>query len=592
MFCRRILGLSLRQKRYLGSSSSGIPNNFTISSQPTKHNNTNNNNNKNTSFNLETHDIAETLQNDPNLELFYDAKTLNEVNNLNNPKPETFDPYDFSSLPTYTTPDNNITHSIDNEPQTMSTEDFMKMLAADNAESPDGIFFSDKENNHASGQTTDQFLESMIQNDTTISEEKVVSSSTPKPQPTNTIFPTTPNLELLEFLKRFEIPEHDILPNLKPIETIINTDLPLIVISKLTDPRLNLSIEKYIYDNFPDPKNPINRFARRLVLYKNSNCIVLGKNQNIFREVNLRLASTLSIPILRRFSGGGTVVHDLGNYNFSFMCNKNEFSRTGFTQELIQNWNQHDPHNLDHQLTVNDKGDMVRQIDLKKVSGSAFQISKGKSLHHGTMLLNSDLKTLGKLLKLNETRASNISDNATNSIPSPIVNTKISEDDFINIITTSFTNKFGLPTNLNVSKINKYDNLYLHKLGNVECQILKIDDLIDLPSEILETYNQLKSWDWIFGKSPKFNIKINLDNDSLKLKFFVDKGRIITLEYDKLDDNDTRLDSLIAALSNKDEVVNFSSKSLSMYIKESSLMKELSWHVDQSLNYGNIGISH
>ena len=53
----------------------------------------------------------------------------------------------------------------------------------------------------------------------------------------------------------------------------------------------NLSIEEYLMDNF-DP--PI------LILWKNSPCVVLGKNQNPWIECNLKLMKDENITLARR----------------------------------------------------------------------------------------------------------------------------------------------------------------------------------------------------------------------------------------------------------------------------------------------------
>lgn len=496
-----------------------------------------------------------------------------------------FDPFDLSDIP------------IDHEPaelkgeellsqsprdslnqyQTMPTEQFVKFmnkksLSSDNDPLTSDNFLSDMVNkkfdkeNHVVPNNRDNYFK-----DTTSCDEPWKRS------------------EMAEFVGNDDVAILNRQPKLKQLSDIINTELPLVIISKLTDPRLNLSLEKYIYDYLPDPREPVNRFAKRLLLYKNSSCIVVGKNQNIFREVNMRLASTYSIPILRRFSGGGTVVHDLGNMNFSFMSSKDEFSRTAFTNELVKKWNSNKY--TEFQLDINEKGDMVRKSDMKKVSGSAFQISKGRSLHHGTMLLNSDLKVLSKLLKIDPVRKANITDRATSSIPSPVTNTNIPPEVFIDVSVNSFLEKFGLPTNLE-SKINKhdFDNLKVLKTGNLEVQVLKINDLLDLPSEIWDTYKQLKSWDWIFGKTPRFQIVMSLDNNTLSLKFDVDKGRIISMEYDSKFENDNRLAELTTALSSKHTPVYFSTFSISKYIKDNQLLEEISWNIDQKVNLQNIGI--
>jgi lipoate-protein ligase A len=580
-----------------------LPPNFTISANSSlRHNNKNTTSNNEKGFDLNPADIADTLMHDPNLRDFYDRDTLKQIDNLKNPVDDySLDPYDLSNIPIYSNNENNtilnnneknnppfegvmntfsIPYTPNGEPQTMSTEDFIKMMAEENNVP---LPSSKGPTTASSSLTTDDYLSKMI-NDGSVIQNITVESNFIKKQSL-----------LTTFLEKDDVPKLTYIPKILQLRDTINTELPLIIISKFTDPRINLSIEKFIYENYPDPKNPINKFAKRLFLYKNSNCIVLGKNQNIYREINLRLASTYSIPVLRRFSGGGTVVHDLGNFNFSFICSKDDFSRTAFTSELIKSWNSsiNDLSNSKDffELDLNEKGDMVRKYDMKKVSGSAFQISKGKSLHHGTMLLNSNLKLLSKLLKLDENRKSNIIDRATDSIPSPVTNTNLSSNNFIQLCANSFVKKYGVPTNLK-SKLDKlnYDNLELIRIDNIEVQILKIDDLMKLPDEVLETYNQLKSWDWIFGKTPRFKMKMSLDNDKINLTFDIDKGRVISLEYDLKDESDKRLNNLINALTQKDTVVTFSSHSINKFIADKNLQKELTWNIDQSLNYKNIGI--
>lgn len=558
-----------------------LPPNFTISSTVLEKNS---NKKSKESFDLNPKDIANTLEYDPNLTYFYDTETLSDIEKLKNgsenDQEEINDPFDLSNIQVTKLDSSSLsTLSPDvlSEPKTMSTEDFIKMMSS----APSNPLSIDDKSD-VEIPSTDTYLSEMVQN--------------VNPQLSSNSIREKPDSPILNFLVKDDIPSTSKMPKHISLNNILTTELPLVIVSRLTDPRINLSIEKFIYDTYPNPKDPLNKFAKRLFLYKNSNCIVLGKNQNIFKEVNLHLASTYSIPILRRFSGGGTVVHDLGNYNFSFMCSKDEFSRTAFTTEFIKYWNDYlltNPNVSSFELDINEKGDMIRKSDQKKISGSAFQISKGKSLHHGTMLLNSDLKTLSKLLKIDSDRLSSITDRATDSIPSPVINTNMDENSFLEICIQSFVNKFGVPTNLS-NKINnmKVDNLDLVRENNIECQILKIDNLTDLPLEIRETYEQLKDWNWIFGKSPKFQMEFTLDNGLLTMKFEINQGKVISLEYDKFDPNDTRLDGLITAISINDPVIYFSSPSISKYISDPKLKKEIAWRIDQCLDYMNIGIQH
>ncbi|KAG7863202.1 hypothetical protein KL939_000521 [Ogataea angusta] len=354
---------------------------------------------------------------------------------------------------------------------------------------------------------------------------------------------------------------------LQDIATIKN---PLTVISEFNDPRLNLAIEKFIYDQMPDPL--ANSRSRRLVLYKNSPCVVIGKNQNPFREINFKEATIHGIPILRRYSGGGTVVHDLGNFNFSYMSSRQSFSRVEFTNALNHEINQLVGLDIGYDapkfsLTTNDRGDIISSSSLKKVSGSAYQVSRGKSLHHGTMLLKSDLKMLSALLKLTEERKASIQDKSTDSIPSPVENLELSDTLFQFCAVEAF--KRLHPAEGIEDMV--YDNL----LVQGDSHILKLNEVSDLPEEVLKTQHELSSWEWTIGKTPKFQLIV--DDDEFQYQMTVEKGLIT-----EIDSAEPDLDKLIG--------LPFSSEKIS-HVLTDPLKSHVMWHVDLNTRYAQLGIS-
>lgn len=80
------------------------------------------------------------------------------------------------------------------------------------------------------------------------------------------------------------------------------------------NPSFNLAWEEYIMKHH---YKDVDIF----LLWQNNPSVIIGRNQNIFDEVNLLYAFDNHIPIFRRNSGGGTVYHDLGNINFTFITN-------------------------------------------------------------------------------------------------------------------------------------------------------------------------------------------------------------------------------------------------------------------------------
>ena len=77
-----------------------------------------------------------------------------------------------------------------------------------------------------------------------------------------------------------------------------------------TDPYYNLAVEEYLLRHTDDDI---------FMLWQNEKTVVIGKNQNVYAEVDLDYAEKLGIRVVRRISGGGAVYHDLGNVNYTFI---------------------------------------------------------------------------------------------------------------------------------------------------------------------------------------------------------------------------------------------------------------------------------
>lgn len=46
-----------------------------------------------------------------------------------------------------------------------------------------------------------------------------------------------------------------------------------------------------------------------LLIYRDEPCVVIGRNQNPWKEINFPALKKVGIPFIRRRSGGGTVYH-------------------------------------------------------------------------------------------------------------------------------------------------------------------------------------------------------------------------------------------------------------------------------------------
>lgn len=96
-----------------------------------------------------------------------------------------------------------------------------------------------------------------------------------------------------------------------------------IIISESRDIYENLALEDWMFSNLDFSSR--NLFL--LLMWYNSPCIVIGRHQNPWIECSLDFCLANGVSIARRNSGGGTVYHDNGNLNCSFMTPERKYNR-------------------------------------------------------------------------------------------------------------------------------------------------------------------------------------------------------------------------------------------------------------------------
>ncbi|KAJ5477176.1 hypothetical protein N7539_007320 [Penicillium diatomitis] len=175
-----------------------------------------------------------------------------------------------------------------------------------------------------------------------------------------------------------------------------------------TDPYVNLSIEHFLLENAPADSSV-------LFLYINRPCVVIGRNQNPWLETDLRVLENDrrfnsgrhdAAVYVRRRSGGGAVFHDEGNLNYSVISPRTTFTRDKHAEMVVRALHRVGAVNT----SVNERHDIVMKSPatgpasdepkFRKVSGSAFKLTRHRALHHGTCLLDSpNIYDLGRFLR-------------------------------------------------------------------------------------------------------------------------------------------------------------------------------------------------
>jgi lipoate-protein ligase A len=244
-------------------------------------------------------------------------------------------------------------------------------------------------------------------------------------------------------------------------------------------------------------------------MYVNTPSVVVGKHQNIAEEVNMEFTHQQNIPIVRRISGGGTVVHDMGNLNISYICkatsnrvNSYEYFLTPIIHALRK---------LGIPASINERNDIV--VHDTKISGNAQFTSRGMMLSHGTLLINSDIDTLRESLRVS---SEGISSHSRPSVRSSVAN--------INDFSSG---------DLSIEAVV---NSIRHELTNSQ-QGLSIQDLFLDSSQWTEIQTLAKdkyhTWQWNYGRSPKFTVErtTSTENGFLQATVTVKKFHIAQVNF-------------------------------------------------------------
>ncbi|XP_055619570.1 lipoyltransferase 1, mitochondrial [Toxorhynchites rutilus septentrionalis] len=285
-----------------------------------------------------------------------------------------------------------------------------------------------------------------------------------------------------------------------------------VFISQSNDVFTNLALEDWIYRNFDFAHHHI------LMLWINNPTVVIGRHQNPFAETNVSALMRKGVELARRNSGGGAVFHDAGNLNCTFFTPRVRYDRKYnlnlITRALYREYG--------ISAEISDRDDVT--LMGKKVSGTAAKLGQPNAYHHCTLLVNSDKLHLGESLAKDNAE---IISKATASVPSPVknladVNRTVNIQQLLSAIGYEF---------LRTPATQLTDggrDLLMKQLG---FQLINpTEKWFPGLSELRENF---ASWDWRFGKTPKFAVQKDVQLKSegnqahdMKVRVDVEKGLI------------------------------------------------------------------
>ncbi|MBU3571182.1 lipoate--protein ligase [Priestia aryabhattai] len=264
---------------------------------------------------------------------------------------------------------------------------------------------------------------------------------------------------------------------------------------KSYDPRINLAIEEYALKHLD-----INETY--LLFYINEPSIIIGKNQNTIEEINTKYVEDQHIHVVRRLSGGGAVYHDKGNLNFSFITKDdgNSFHNfKKFTEPVVEALKK-----LGVNAELSGRNDLMAEG--RKISGNAQFSTKGRMFSHGTLLFDSEIENVVSALKVKKDK---IESKGIKSIRNRVANIsefleqKVTVEEFREMLLRYI---FEGEENITEYKLTEKDWETIHQISKERYQ----------------------SWDWNYGKSPKFNLQHShrFPVGQIDVRLEVNKGKI------------------------------------------------------------------
>lgn len=157
-----------------------------------------------------------------------------------------------------------------------------------------------------------------------------------------------------------------------------------------TDPYRNLALEQHLLETCPED-------ACILYLWQNQNTVVIGRNQNPWKECRITRMQEDGAALARRLSGGGAVFHDLGNLNFTFLLSTDHYDLRRQSEVVLRAVRSL---GIDAQRTG--RNDITAEGG--KFSGNAFFHNRGRSYHHGTLLVDTDIGKMSAYLQPGEAK--------------------------------------------------------------------------------------------------------------------------------------------------------------------------------------------
>lgn len=258
-----------------------------------------------------------------------------------------------------------------------------------------------------------------------------------------------------------------------------------------TYPYRNLAVEEYMTTHVPEG-------TCILYLWQNRHTVVIGKNQNCWKECRVNYLEREGGYLVRRLSGGGAVFHDLGNLNFTFIVRKPDYDVDRQLQVI-----------LEAVRLVGIQAEKTGRNDItakgRKFSGNAFYRSGEHCYHHGTLLIHADKEDMSRYLNVSKEK---LASKGVSSVKSRVANLceftpDLTVDRMKEALIEAFSRVYGLTA---------------QRMKENELPQKAIDELTE----------KFESWEWKYGRKIPFEYEMEkrFPWGAVQIQLHVNGGKI------------------------------------------------------------------
>lgn len=254
------------------------------------------------------------------------------------------------------------------------------------------------------------------------------------------------------------------------------------------DGAYNHALEEYLIKNLK---------RELFMIWQNDNTVLLGRNQNPYKEVNWDYMKETQAKLVRRPSGGGCIYTDKNIVQYTIITKKEEDSLRKFTEPVVNYLNEKGV-----KAEFTGRNDII--VDGRKISGNAQYKDRELMIHHGSIIYQDSSIDIGKLLTPAKLK---LAKKSLTSVKSRI---------------TSLKSMMNMDIAMFIEELKNYIKNYYHIDENY---VLSADEL-EKVEEIRK--NKYANDEWTYGRYGKFDKVHSFMNDACVMDIYLkEKNNVI-----------------------------------------------------------------